>query len=67
METNDNLEESLKDADLVIIVADHSEYTGLNVAKVGNAVLYDGRGMIDSPMGIGKYMAFPLKVQKSSP
>lgn len=64
---NDNLAESLKDADLVIIVADHSEYARLNIAEVGNAVLYDGRGMIDTPMGIGKYMAFPLKVQKSSP
>ncbi|HZD35005.1 MAG TPA: nucleotide sugar dehydrogenase [Nitrososphaeraceae archaeon] len=64
---NDNLAESLKDADLVIIVADHSEYARLNIAEVGNAVLYDGRGMIDTPMGIGKYMAFPMKVQKSSP
>jgi nucleotide sugar dehydrogenase len=72
---NDNLAESLKDADLIIIVADHSEYSSLNIGEVGNAVLYDGRGMIDTSrpfgpnltsMGIGKYRASPMKVRKPS-
>ena len=60
---NSNLALSLRGADLIIIVADHTEYSDLNVEEVGNAIVYDGRGIIDTSrpfgpnlvsMGVGK-------------
>lgn len=72
---NDNLVPSLKGADLIIIVADHTEYSNLSVEEVGNAVVYDGRGIIDASnafgpnlvsMGVGKNMASQMKIQKPS-
>ena len=71
----DNLAPSLKDADLIIIVADHTEYSSINVEKVGNAVVYDGRGIIGASnsfgsdlvsMGVGKNMTSRIKIQKQS-
>ena len=47
-ELNGNLASSLKGADLIIIVADHTEYSDLSVEEVGDAVVYDGRGIIDT-------------------
>jgi nucleotide sugar dehydrogenase len=41
-----NLNEALKDADLVMLVADHPEYSTLTSDKIG-APVYDGRGMLD--------------------
>lgn len=70
---SNNLASSLRGADLIIIVADHSEYSNLNLEDVGNAIVYDGRGIVDTsrPMGanfvsigVGKNMASPLKIQK---
>ena len=70
-----NLAASLKDADLIIIVTDHTEYSSLNCKEVGNAVLYDGRGIIDTSrpfgpnlitMGVGKNRTSPMKIEKSS-
>jgi len=72
---NDNLASSLKGADLIIIVADHTEYSNLSVEEVGNALVYDGRGIIDASnafgpnlvsMGVGKNMVSPMKIQKPS-
>ena len=72
---NSNLALSLRGADLIIIVADHTEYSDLNVEEVGNAIVYDGRGIIDTSrpfgpnlvsMGVGKNMASQLKIQKPS-
>jgi len=71
----DNLASSLKGANLVIIVADHTEYSNLSVEEVGNAVVYDGRGIIDTSnafgpnlvsMGVGKNMTPTMKIQKPS-
>ena len=72
---NINLGSSLKGADLIIIVADHTEYSNLDVEHLGNAVVYDGRGIIDTSrpfgpnlvsLGVGKNMATPMKIQKPS-
>ena len=72
---SDDLASSLKGADLIIIVADHTEYSNLSVEEVGNAVVYDGRGIIDTSnafgpnlvsMGVGKNMTTPMKIQKPS-
>jgi nucleotide sugar dehydrogenase len=72
---NNNLVSSVKGADLIIIVADHTEYSNLDVEEVGNAVVYDGRGIIDTSrpfgpnlvsMGVGKNLATPMKIQKPS-
>lgn len=72
---SDDLTSSLKGADLIIIVADHTEYSNLSVEEVGNAVVYDGRGIIDTSnafgpnlvsMGVGKNMTTPMKIQKPS-
>jgi nucleotide sugar dehydrogenase len=41
-----NLNEALKDADLVMLVADHPEYSTLTSFKI-KAPVYDGRGMLD--------------------
>jgi nucleotide sugar dehydrogenase len=71
----DNLGSSMKDADLIIIVADHAEYSSISVEDVGNAVVYDGRGVIDASnafgsnlisMGVGKNITSQIKVQKPS-
>jgi hypothetical protein len=70
---SNNLASSLRGADLIIIVADHSEYSNLNLENVGNAIVYDGRGIVDTSrpiganlvsLGVGKNMASPLKIQK---
>ncbi|MGH9979265.1 MAG: nucleotide sugar dehydrogenase [Nitrososphaeraceae archaeon] len=72
---NGNLASSLKGADLIIIVADHTEYSDLSVEEVGKAVVYDGRGIIDTSntfvpnfisIGVGKNQTPPLKIQKPS-
>lgn len=44
---SNNLVASLRGADLIIIVADHSEYTQLSQDDIGNAFVYDGRGILD--------------------
>jgi nucleotide sugar dehydrogenase len=71
----DNLVASLRGADLIIIVTDHTEYSNLSVQEVGNSVLYDGRGIVDTSrpfgpnlvsMGVGKNLASPMKIQKPS-
>ena len=41
-----NLNEALKDTDLVMLVADHAEYRTLISSDIG-APVYDGRGMLD--------------------
>jgi nucleotide sugar dehydrogenase len=41
------IKEAVKDADLVILVADHPEYKNLSSAAVWGAPVYDGRGMLD--------------------
>lgn len=41
-----NLNEALKDTELVMLVADHPEYRTLTCYKIG-APVYDGRGMLD--------------------
>jgi nucleotide sugar dehydrogenase len=72
---NGNLASSLKGADLIIIVADHAEYSDLSVEEVGDAVVYDGRGIIDNSntfvpnfvsIGVGKNTTSQMKIQKPS-
>jgi UDP-N-acetyl-D-mannosaminuronate dehydrogenase len=72
---NGNLASSLKGAGLIIIVADHTVYSDLSVEEVGNAVVYDGRGIIDTSntfvpniisIGVGKNTTSPMKIQKPS-
>ena len=41
------LKESVKDTDLVILVADHPEYRDLSSAAVWGAPVYDGRGLLN--------------------
>jgi len=41
-----NLNEALKDADLVMLVTDHPEYSNLTSSTI-EAPVYDGRGMLD--------------------
>lgn len=42
------LEEALKNSDLVIVATDHPQYAKIGVRKVGNAAVYDGRGILNS-------------------
>jgi nucleotide sugar dehydrogenase len=75
VDLKNDLKSSLKWADLVIIVADHAEYSDLDLQEVGKAVVYDGRGMIDTSkpfgpnivsMGVGKNKTSTMKIQKPS-
>ena len=43
-----SLGDAVRGADLVILVADHPEYRSLGSDKLGNASVYDGRGILDS-------------------
>jgi nucleotide sugar dehydrogenase len=72
---NGNLATSLKGADLIIIVADHTEYSDLSVEEVGDTVVYDGRGIIHNSnkfvpnfvsIGVGKNTTSQMKIQKPS-
>jgi nucleotide sugar dehydrogenase len=67
---SNNLTESLRRADLIIIVADHSEYSHLKLDAIGNAIVYDGRGILDSfqlaeanlvSIGVGSERSFSLQ------
>ena len=50
------LSDAIKEADLVMVIADHEEYKKLNFEILQNIPLYDGRGIIDSENIIsGKY------------
>src|SRR5918912_415914 len=42
-----NLNEALKDTDLIIIVADHPEYRMLTSIETKESPIYDGRGLLD--------------------
>lgn len=42
-----NLDQAVRDADLVILVADHPEYRGLGSERLGVAAVYDGRGILE--------------------
>lgn len=44
--TND-LSEAVRGADLVILATDHSQYAGLSQRDLGDAPVYDGRGVLD--------------------
>ncbi|MDP9197214.1 MAG: nucleotide sugar dehydrogenase [Thermoproteota archaeon] len=48
-----DLEESLKDSDLVILAADHPEYQKLGRDQLGNISFYDGRGIMNRKEIIG--------------
>jgi UDP-N-acetyl-D-mannosaminuronate dehydrogenase len=41
------LSQAVKGANLVILVADHPEYRGLEADKLAGAAVYDGRGILD--------------------
>jgi len=41
-----DLDEALKGADLIMVIADHEEYKTLNRNNIGKSALYDGRGII---------------------
>jgi UDP-N-acetyl-D-mannosaminuronate dehydrogenase len=38
---------AVTDADLVMLISDHSEYRNITVETLNGAVLYDGRGIIN--------------------
>jgi len=42
-----DLGQAVKGADLVILVADHQQYLGLDHKVLGGAAMYDGRGILD--------------------
>jgi nucleotide sugar dehydrogenase len=42
-----NLEKALKDTDLVMLIADHSEYNNLKPMQIDGAPIYDGRGILN--------------------
>jgi UDP-N-acetyl-D-mannosaminuronate dehydrogenase len=42
-----SLSQAVKGANLVILVADHPEYRGLESGKLDGAAVYDGRGILD--------------------
>jgi UDP-N-acetyl-D-mannosaminuronate dehydrogenase len=42
-----NINQAIAGADLIIVVANHSEYRNLNPADLKNSVIYDGRGILD--------------------
>jgi nucleotide sugar dehydrogenase len=42
-----DLTSALDDTDLIMIVADHSEYRALTPDRVGRVPIYDGRGILD--------------------
>jgi len=42
-----DLADAVKGADLVILIADHPEYRNLDSTKLGDAAVYDGRGILD--------------------
>lgn len=42
-----NLNDVLKDTDLIMIVADHNEYRTLTPKNIGAVPIYDGRGILD--------------------
>jgi nucleotide sugar dehydrogenase len=41
-----DLEEALRETDLIMIIADHEEYKKLDPHNIGKSALYDGRGII---------------------
>ena len=41
-----DLDEALKGADLIMVIADHEEYKNLTRINIGKSALYDGRGII---------------------
>lgn len=45
--------DAVRGADLVMLIADHREYHGLNSQKLGGAAVYDGRGILDSSRFVG--------------
>ena len=45
--------DAVRGADLVMLIADHREYHGLNSQKLGGAAVYDGRGILDRAGFIG--------------
>jgi UDP-N-acetyl-D-mannosaminuronate dehydrogenase len=42
-----NLSEALKGTDLIILVADHPEYSMLTFKEIKGSPIYDGRGLLD--------------------
>ena len=42
-----NLNQAIRGADLVMLVADHREYSALDGRRMGGAAVYDGRGALD--------------------
>jgi len=42
-----DLARAVKGADLVILATDHAEYRNLSKKELGDAPVYDGRGMLD--------------------
>ncbi|HEY8140648.1 MAG TPA: nucleotide sugar dehydrogenase [Nitrososphaera sp.] len=44
---------AVRGADLVMLIADHREYHGLNSQKLGGAAVYDGRGILDRSRFVG--------------
>ena len=52
----DTIKEAVKDADLVMLIADHPEYKDLSSAGIWGAPVYDGRGILQkSKFPIGGY------------
>ncbi|MGH9993575.1 MAG: nucleotide sugar dehydrogenase, partial [Nitrososphaera sp.] len=48
-----DLGQAVKGADLVMLVADHPEYRGLDRKVLGDAAVYDGRGILDPSRFLG--------------
>jgi UDP-N-acetyl-D-mannosaminuronate dehydrogenase len=42
-----NLNEALKDTDLIMLIADHPEYRILTYEETKGSPIYDGRGLLD--------------------
>ena len=42
-----NLSDALKDTDLIMLVADHPEYSMLTYEDTKGSPIYDGRGLLD--------------------
>lgn len=47
------LGDAVRGADLVMLIADHREYHGLNSRELGGAAVYDGRGILDGSRFVG--------------
>jgi nucleotide sugar dehydrogenase len=70
---SNDLTGSLKGADLVIIVSDHPEYSNLILDASGNAIVYDGRGILATSnlpeanlvsIGVGKEKSRSFQTQE---